>query len=72
MRELNQQEVDESHCTEQQALDENWQPGTDGENSDSSLLVGTYKLCGFTYTSTFLWDWCPVLKAFLWKKYESS
>jgi len=45
VRELNQQEVDESHCTEQQALDENWQPGIEGESSDSSLLVGTYNNC---------------------------
>ena len=40
MRELNQQEVDESHGTEEQALDENWQPGfDDGKNSDSSLFI---------------------------------
>ena len=39
VRELNQQEVDESHCAEKQALDENWQPGFRGGRKCYSFVV---------------------------------
>ncbi len=37
--EFYQQEVDESHGTEEQTLDQDRQPGFQGKNSDSSLFV---------------------------------